>query len=1223
MRPILFFFIVLVGMLSISVVNAQTCNGSTFTPPATPTSFDYNYTGTGATGWLNASGIPIAAPPTTGTGNCSISVGIFADLSYNFCGIKDKTFYVAPAVTFTGSSDGFKNCVIIIEGTAILSGATPATGGTSVYIYATGTFTWPGIYAISSGDVTHNAGVLNIGSDLTVSSTYYSYIDSLTFVSADVHINGDYNNCGLLETLGDVHTSGVSNFNNDCASYIHGSMFVTGDYTNVGLMYFEGNVNLVGPTIFYNAGIMVFYDLLLSNDDIVGIGDRSVIIARNTATLTNGATITNSYFYNSSASPPAGGGFNSVCGNCSLTDVHLLIQAIVPNTAEEILADCGENVIIDGPYPKATLDFDGVDDYLTTPNFIEGTTDVTLMAWVKSDAGNSTHMTIAGEDKGCRLALVSGKTPRFIIKTGVSSIEFVSATAAINLDEWHHITGTFSTATGIIKIYVDGDFSNSFDIGATGSVITNTAESNGKFEIGRKSTSSGSEYFKGDIDEVRVFDTVLTDDQIQRMVYQEIEENSGYVRGSVLPKDIVDISTSSKIAWTNLKAYYPMTDIISYERTSDFSTSGRKTYLKNITSIQTQTAPLPYETKSDGAWTTEGTWLHGDVWDIEDVANNKDCSIVEIKNNVTTSGSHTNLGLFIESGKTLTVNDDNEINNTWYLELDGTMDLEGESQLVQGIYSDLEVTSAGVIERDQQGTKDLFTYNYWSSPVGASNTTTNNNSICLNNNILKNGTVPVTPNNITFLTSGHNGSVSGTDISIADYWVWKYANLTSDSYSSWQHVRSTGTLQAGQGFTMKGVESSENSFTSLQNYVFNGKPNNGTITLNMSAGNDYLVGNPYPSAIDADEFIKDNLGVTDGGNNVAGNIINGSLYFWDHFANNTHNLKEYEGGYATYTLMGGVPAVSNDIRITASGQIGTKTPSQFIPVGQGFFVSSILDASLIGGTNDPGISQPIVGGDITFKNSQRIFKTEATDPSVFFRASQTSTESTNVDDRQKIRLTFDSPDGYHRQLLVGVDETASNNFDLGYDAPLIEDNKEDMFWSFMANKFVIQGVNHFNKDQVLPLGIKINKEGIITIKIEELENINPGTNIYVHDKELDSYHKLNNTNYEMYLTVGEYLDRFEITFEKNTNALSIEESDYIYNLVYYNNSEDKLFALGLSTSVDKLLLINMLGQTTREFADLSAQELNNGFALSNLSSGTYIVYFKTETDTVIKKIIIS
>ncbi|MEE1974419.1 hypothetical protein, partial [Maribacter flavus] len=67
------------------------------------------------------------------------------------------------------------------------------------------------------------------------------------------------------------------------------------------------------------------------------------------------------------------------------------------------------------------------------------------------------------------------------------------------------------------------------------------------------------------------------------MVYQEIEEGSGNVQGKSVPKAIEDETDSQKISWSSLLAYYPMTDIISYERTTDFSQSDRITKLHNIT----------------------------------------------------------------------------------------------------------------------------------------------------------------------------------------------------------------------------------------------------------------------------------------------------------------------------------------------------------------------------------------------------------------------------------------------------------------------------------------------------------------------------------------------------------------------------------------------------------------------------------------------------------------
>ncbi len=93
-------------------------------------------------------------------------------------------------------------------------------------------------------------------------------------------------------------------------------------------------------------------------------------------------------------------------------------------------------------------------------------------------------------------------------------------------------------------------------------------------------------------------------------------------------------------------------------------------------------------------------------------ANNKDWSIVQLHHDITTTASHKHLGLIVDAGKTFTVGDtglddqDFEINNTWYLELNGTIDLQDDSQLIQGLNSDLVTGANGKILRRQEGTSN-------------------------------------------------------------------------------------------------------------------------------------------------------------------------------------------------------------------------------------------------------------------------------------------------------------------------------------------------------------------------------------------------------------------------------------------------------------------------------------------------------------------------------------
>lgn len=850
---------------------------------------------------------------------------------------------------------------------------------------------------------------------------------------------------------------------------------------------------------------------------------------------------------------------------------------------------------------KLQLYFDGRNDYAEEPSIISSWSEISLMAWIKTDPTASGIRIVAGESNFYLRLYPDNRL--FIEASGTN----LNSGTSLPINQWVHVAATYSSANGLLKLYINGEevasTTKSGNLNATATPFT----------IGKR-PNANQYYFKGFIDEVRLFNKALSENELQKMVHQELFNNAGTVRGHIIPKDIDHFdalsNTSIPLNWASLVRYYKM-DTYKDDIIDDLSTTsideGSGCKIFNTKIIDVQTAPLPFVTipSCSGDWSNPNNWIHGNIWDITG-AHSK-AAIVQIRGNIKTNSNHSTVGLLLDSGSTMEINGDSGLFNSWYLKLDGDMDLQGESQLVQNAESTLDVTSSGTVERDQQGTKDFYTYNYWSSPVGLSNTSSNNNSYTLAG-VLNDGTVSSAPLPISFV-SGYNGSpgIPGTTpISIASYWIWKFANKLNEDYASWQHTKHTGTLFAGEGYTMKGVDNSATSFTEAQNYVFKGKPNNGDITLTLSAGNEYLIGNPYASAIDAREFILDNI--SDKGGRAATNIIDGSLYFWDHFAGNTHILREYQGGYATFNLTGGIKATSTDVRINASGQEGTKIPQQYIPVAQGFFVKANA------------------GGTITFKNSQRIFKTEASDPSLFVKGNpkkeKSSSAKTNLDNRQKIRLTLDSPKGYHRQILVGVDTNATKGIDIGYDAPLIDENVEDLFWVLNDKNFVIQGVNNFDDDQTLPLGIKINQEGLASIKIDELENIGASKTIYLHDKELNIYHDLKQSKYDVHLAVGEYLNRFELTFSKTSETLSTNKLNKSSIEVYFSN-EDKHVVLHNPNAqlIESVEMINILGQSLFKF-EINANNDYLKYKASEIKTGTYILKIKTEYGKVSKKVLI-
>jgi hypothetical protein len=550
-----------------------------------------------------------------------------------------------------------------------------------------------------------------------------------------------------------------------------------------------------------------------------------------------------------------------------------------------------------------------------------------------------------------------------------------------------------------------------------------------------------------------------------------------------------------------------------------------------------------------------------------------------------------------------------KIQNDWYLKLDGKIDLTGMSQLVQTSESDLDIASAGSIERDQQGQSNLYNYNYWSSPVSPINTLSNNTDYTVNG-VFRDGTNPAAPANITWI-SGYNGAATNP-ISLARYWLYKFDNYAS-AYANWVQINETSPLRAGQGFTLKG----DGAVSGTQNYTFTGKPNNGTILTNtVTAEQLLLTGNPYPSAIDAYAFINDNLTSVDRPQDTG---LDGTIYFWEHSSsNNSHVLKEYLGGYAMLNLSGGLPPVVPDL-ISGVG-LSTKIPKQHIPVGQGFFV--------YGKTGG--------GGTVIFNNGQRAFQreTDATSNTLFKIKAKAKTENawdTNANDPiqkntlKRIRLGFNSASNFHRQVLLAfMQEKATSAIDYGYDGYILDDFPTDMYFLNGAEQLAIQGEGYFDSESSFPIGVKTDVEGPVKFLIDELENFESDQPIFIYDDQTKIYHNIRNEGFEINLLKGEFHDRFSLRFKdktlgtteqiKNENDLTFLYSQNRNSLIIHN----KL----LDTTVQEVTLFTILGQAVANWEIENQGQENIELPVKKVSTGVYIAKLKTSTGVISKKIII-
>jgi hypothetical protein len=467
--------------------------------------------------------------------------------------------------------------------------------------------------------------------------------------------------------------------------------------------------------------------------------------------------------------------------------------------------------------------------------------------------------------------------------------------------------------------------------------------------------------------------------------------------------------------------------------------------------------------------------------------------------------------------------------------------------------------------------------------------------------MMKDGTDPENIQSLAW-TSGYN-SAATNPITLSSYWIFKFQNVTP-LYANWASVGPNGTLLASQGFTLKG----SNAATATQNYTFVGKPNSGTITTPIAANNLNLSGNPYPSAIDANAFISANLSST-----------NGALYFWEHYStNNTHNLAEYQGGYATRTLVGGTPPVA-PVEVSGLGY-SSRIPSRYIPVGQGFFIKGNA-----------------TGGAIVFDNSIRGFvKEDDINSNIMFKSALMAEDlSSNENDIvisdhfAKIRLGFDSNNGYHRQILLGfMDENATGGFDNGYDALNIENLPNDIYFINESNKLIIQGDGSFHPENIYPLGVKCGGVGSVQFVLDGLENFDGLQNVYIYDSRTKKYHNIMNEPFEVKLSIGTYTERFSLRFQEEypnsekKKDLLVKADAIIVDFTSNNNTINIKNNLS-DTTVKSVLLYNLLGQTIATWKVTDQNQSDIKLPVKNLSFGTYIVKTQTSKGDISKKIIIN
>lgn len=499
-----------------------------------------------------------------------------------------------------------------------------------------------------------------------------------------------------------------------------------------------------------------------------------------------------------------------------------------------------------------------------------------------------------------------------------------------------------------------------------------------------------------------------------------------------------------------------------------------------------------------------------------------------------------NTNLEVKPGVTL------KLENQLIVNALGSITFENGSSLVQ---VNNAAVNSGVINYKRQTTvvRRASDYTYWSSPVAAQNL------------------LALSPNT-----------------NPARFW-----SFTPGATWFVEPSPSTKIMEIGKGYIIRAPETNYPAYPALSSVfeaTFTGAPNNGEKTIAVGGPNTFnLIGNPYPSAIDAVKFL-----------NVNSSVLGGTIYFWTHntaIRNKVGAANEGSGDlvfiqddYASFNRTGGVgtaPAISEPAP--------KRIPNGFIAAGQSFFTTSTATAGTL----------------VTFNNDMRIGASYLNN-SQFFRTK--ASEKNNVaTDRSRIWLNLTNKQNAFKQTLVGYIDGATNDFDTAFDGLSFNANAIINFYSVNnAANYVIQGrALPFEQNDLVPLGYSSTVEGEFAISIDNLDGLFTTQNVFLEDKNTNTIHNLKTSPYSFQTTIGTFNDRFVLRYTDKT--LGVEDVIADGNKVFVTVKNKQLKVTAGKEDINSVAIYSILGKQIYFKKDITSKEL----VIENLSSSDQVLIVKT------------
>ncbi|WP_179334037.1 T9SS type A sorting domain-containing protein [Winogradskyella costae] len=438
-----------------------------------------------------------------------------------------------------------------------------------------------------------------------------------------------------------------------------------------------------------------------------------------------------------------------------------------------------------------------------------------------------------------------------------------------------------------------------------------------------------------------------------------------------------------------------------------------------------------------------------------------------------------------------------------------------------------------------------------------------------------------------------------SSISNTPTYQWDVNAVSNDSgIGNWVSA-ANATMTPGEGYIIRVANSQLSGFTT----EFYGEPNNGPFSVGVEKSNLYesmdyndsswnLIGNPYPSAIDAETFLTANTnleGRVDIWTHDTGlfDVTGADDAFYDDFGVN------YGNQYITFNSTGtSTPDPSN----TFDGEIAS---------GQAFFVR--VDDDALDTENS-----------VNFTNAMRHNNIVAYDNSQFYR---NSSEETVAQEKQLVWLSLANEDNHAMSTLIGYAEGATEGKDRLYDA--YTNNEGFNLYSLISEdeKLVIQGLPlPFVDTNTVPLGIELTQSGIYTIAIGNVKGslfVDQEQDIYLEDTYTNVTHDLRASPYTFTGEAGEFNDRFVLRYTPSI-TLSVNENTVSNTFAYVSNA---MFHVKSDSNLESIEIFDMNGKKIINYTiEDHTNSFDTQFAFAN---GIYIAAIKLDNGSVVTKKLIN